>query len=263
VQTTLWGNLILGPTAADLADPSTASRSVPDIMQAILARCRDLVPSFDAGEVIHSFSGLRAKSSTGDWVIRQSAANAALVHAAGIDSPGLAGSPAIAAEVVDILRRAGLRTRPNPRFNPNRRPIIVVKDQRPGAVMPFLTFPVRADGSAPALPAALDGAAPETNVVCRCERVTEAEIIDACGRSLPCASTQAVRKRTRAGMGYCQGEYCEPRVKAILARVGGVAPADVPGRPWPATSILPRRHLEEEDRDKIRELVPPPHEAAI
>jgi glycerol-3-phosphate dehydrogenase len=257
VQTTLWGNLILGPTAADMADPATATRSVQGIMEAILARCRDLVPSFDAGEVIHSFSGLRAKSSTGDWIVRPSAANGSLVHAAGIDSPGLAGSPAIAAEVVTILRRSGLPTQPNARFNPNRRPIIVVKDQR-ASTFPYVAFPVRADGSAPAQAIRVDGETPETNVVCRCERVTEAEILDACSRSLPCESSQAVRKRTRAGMGHCQGEFCEPRVRALLARAKGVGVEAVPGRPWPATSILPRRHLEDADRDAIRALVPPP-----
>ena len=257
VQTTLWGNLILGPTAADLADPSTALRTPQDIMEAILARCRDLVPSFDAGEVIHSFAGLRAKSSTGDWIVRASAANASLVHAAGIDSPGLAGSPAIAAEVVAILRRAGLPAAPNPGFNPNRRPIIVVKDQSPKA-FPYTAFPVRADGSAPAEAIRVDGDTPSTNVVCRCERVTEAEILDACSRSLPCASSQAVRKRTRAGMGHCQGEFCEPRVRAILARAKGTGVEAVPGRPWPASSILPRRHLDDADRDAIRALVPPP-----
>jgi hypothetical protein len=258
VQTTLWGNLILGPTAADMADPATKTRSVPDIMQAILARCRDLVPSFDAGRAIHSFAGLRAKSSTGDWVIRPSAFCASLVHAAGIDSPGLAGSPAIAAEVVAILKRSGLAAQPNAAFNPNRRPIIVAKDQNPKA-FPYVAYPVPADGSTPrAVQIRTDGATPETNVVCRCERVTEAEIVDACHRSLPCVSTQAVRKRTRAGMGHCQGEYCEARVKAILARVHGVPVDEVAGRPWPASSILPRRHLEDSDRDAIRALVPPP-----
>ena len=93
----------------------------------------------------------------------------------------------------------------------------------------------------------VDGATPATNVVCRCERVTEAEIVDALHRCLPAASTQAVRKRTRAGMGYCQGEFCEARVAAIIARECGGAPGDVPRRPWPASSIRPRRWMGEAD----------------
>jgi glycerol-3-phosphate dehydrogenase len=106
---------------------------------------------------------------------------------------------------------------------------------------------VRAGGAVEALPIRVGGATPETNVVCRCERVTEAELVDALRRSLPAASTQALRKRTRAGMGYCQGEYCEPRVCEIIARERGGRAADVPRRPWPASSILPKRWMGEAD----------------
>merc|ERR1712167_171691 len=86
------------------------------------------------------------------------------------------------------------------------------------------------------------------NVVCKCEKVTEAEIIDACHRSLPVDSTQAMRKRTRAGMGGCQGKPwnygCECRVAQIIARESAdLAPAVVGRRPWSATSLFPRRWL--------------------
>ena len=247
VQTTLWGNLILGPTAADVADPETAKRRPADIMAAILARCRDLVPSFDAHEVIHAFSGARAKSSRGDWIIERCATAPDLVHAAGIDSPGLAGSPAIALEVVALLRAAGLATsRPNVQFNPNRRPIIVPKDH-----MRLTAAVVQADGSVTQCRIKVEGNDAATNVVCKCEKVTEAELVDALHRSLPAGSTQALRKRTRAGMGHCQGEYCESRVKAIIAREMHVTPEDVPGRPWPASSFLPARWLDDAQRDAV------------
>lgn len=91
------------------------------------------------------------------------------------------------------------------------------------------------------------------NVVCKCEKVTEAEIIDAIHRPLRCDSTQAVRKRTRAGMGHCQGQFCEPRVKEVISRelpkLGKVA-----GRPWPASSILPQRWLSDREKDMIGKL---------
>lgn len=79
-------------------------------------------------QVIHTFSGSRAKNSTGDWVIGVSSASAQFINAAGIDSPGLAGSPAIALEIVRLLQGAGLQLKKNPKFNPIRAPIIVPKD---------------------------------------------------------------------------------------------------------------------------------------
>ena len=255
VQTTLWGNLILGPTAADVGDPATARRSAADIMVAILARCRDLVPTFDAGQVIHSFSGRRAKSSTGDWVIGPCASAPCCIHAAGIDSPGLAGSPAIALRVVALLRAAGFAPPPNPRFNPHRRAIIVPKDVARGeallagagagggvARVPLRTPTVREFADPRAWPPA------DSHVVCRCEKVTEAEVLDAARRSLPCEDTQAVRRRTRAGMGHCQGEFCESRVQCLLAREQGVAPSKVAGRPWPGSSILASRWPSDEEK---------------
>jgi glycerol-3-phosphate dehydrogenase len=210
-----------------------------------------LVPSFDAAAVIHSFAGRRAKSSTGDWVIRPSAGHPACIHAAGIDSPGLAGSPAIALRVVALLRAAGLAAPENARFNAHRRAIVVPKrhaaSEGPRGVR-LVT---------PTVPAFRDAARwppPEAHVVCRCEKVTEAEVLDAARRSLPCESTQAVRKRTRAGMGHCQGEFCEERVKAVLARELGARAEDVEGRPWPASSILPSRWPTEAQREAIAKL---------
>lgn len=128
VQTTLWGNLILGPTARDMHDPAVAAETPEDVQSFILSKCRALVPSFDARQVIHGFAGSRAKSTRGDWVIEASSANPRMIHAAGIDSPGLAGSPAIAVEVVRLLKTAGQALPPNLMFNPNRAPIIVPKD---------------------------------------------------------------------------------------------------------------------------------------
>ena len=85
------------------------------------------MPSFDAGEAIHSFAGARAKTDRGDWIVEPCPGVPGLVHAAGIDSPGLAGSPAIALAVVDLLQEAGLALAPDPEFNPHRRPIVVPK----------------------------------------------------------------------------------------------------------------------------------------
>lgn len=239
VQTTLWGMLILGPTARDMHIPEVAAETPEEIQRFILNKCRQLVPSFDPKDVLTSFCGVRAKSTRGDWIIEPSEKSPNFILAAGIDSPGLAGSPAIAVEVVELLARAGLELTPNEHFNPNRAPIITPKvgwkGIKAGPIGKFTN--------------------PKENVVCKCEKVTEAEIVDAIHRSLPIDSTQAMRKRTRAGMGVCQGEQenynCECRVADIIARETGLPVGAVGRRPWPATNTLPQRWVNEEQKAKL------------
>ena len=249
VQTTLWGNLILGPTARDMHDPAVAAETREDIQSFILSKCRALVPSFDARQVIHAFAGSRAKSTRGDWVIEASAANHRMIHAAGIDSPGLAGSPAIAIEIVRLLQAAGQSMPPNKSFNPNRAPIILPKDGMKSTMGPLK---YAADPST----ASLD---PKQNVVCKCEKTTEYEVITALNRSLPIDSTQAIRKRTRAGMGHCQaspGNYdCECRVAEVIARELSLPAGAVGRRPWPATSTLSERWIGQEEKDRLQKLM--------
>ena len=140
VQSTLWGNLILGPTARDTMikneqtgkyELNTAVRDEPreNILGYILSKCRALVPDFDAGTVIHTFAGVRAKNTTGDWIIGPLAHLPHFVNAASIDSPGIAASPAIALDIVKMLKEQGLSDAgvPNPKFNPQRAPLIVPK----------------------------------------------------------------------------------------------------------------------------------------
>lgn len=244
VQKTLWGNLILGPTARDVSDKETLTESLDDIMTFILSKCRELVPSFDASEVIHSFCGVRAKSSRGDWIIEYSQGDKWFINCAGIDSPGLAGSPAIAQHVVGMLKESGLKLEADPEFNPIRAPIIVPKDGRN-----LKYSKTEADAK---------GVDPKKNVVCKCEKVTEAEIVEALHRSLPIDSTQAMRKRNRAGMGHCQGDpenyCCESRVASIIARETGLSLSQVGRRPWPATSMLPSRWPTEAQKKQIDSL---------
>ena len=111
-----------------------------EIQEYILSKCKYLVPSFDPKETIHAFCGARAKSDRGDWIIEPSQKNPKMIHVAGIDSPGLAGSPAIALEVVRLLKEASARGndlnwKSNPTFNPNRAPIITPKEGMKGLKM--------------------------------------------------------------------------------------------------------------------------------
>mmetsp|Transcript_58306 Transcript_58306/g.104073 ORF Transcript_58306/g.104073 Transcript_58306/m.104073 type:complete len:231 (-) Transcript_58306:682-1374(-) len=214
------------------------------VQEFIFSKCKALVPSFDARETIHSFCGARAKSDRGDWIIEASAADpdGHFVHVAGIDSPGLAGCPAIALEVVRLLQEGGLQLEKDPNFNPNRAPIITPKDGWKG------------------LKAGPPGMVtdPAMNVVCKCEKVTEEEVVRAMRRGLPIDSTQAIRKRTRAGMGHCQAETdnynCECRVAAIIARENQMLVDGVGRRPWPATSSLPQRWMNDAQKDELKVL---------
>jgi glycerol-3-phosphate dehydrogenase len=279
VQTTLWGNLILGPTARDMHKTNVADMAPAQIQHYILSKCQGLVPTFDPKEIIHAFCGARAKSDRGDWIIENSASDGRMIHVAGIDSPGLAGSPAIAVEVVRLLEESGCPLAKNSNFNPRRAPIITPKAGMRGLKM----GPVGKNDSD-----GTDEAQMAANVICkyvfiiwlmwkvrfsgihfgvcltiyfyhffRCEKVTELEVVRALRRSLPIDSTQAIRKRTRAGMGHCQGDpenyNCEARVKAIIARECGVPVDQVGGRPWPATSTLTQRWPDEAEKKEMAE----------
>jgi len=263
VQKTLWGNLILGPTARDVhewADPGTDPETREQVLQKILASCRRLVPGFNTDDAFQSFAGARAKSTEGDWIIRPSEADADFILAAGIDSPGIAGSPAIALEVVDLLEQAGLALNKKDNFNPHRAPIVTPKDHEKDALLGGAPLVYTPDDKTSIN---ADGVAPEQNIVCKCEKVTEAEIVEACRRSLPVDSTQGMRKRTRAGMGGCQGKPwnygCECRVAQIIAREQSkpVGPAQVGRRPWAATSQFNRRWLNADDKARLVTLSSP------
>jgi glycerol-3-phosphate dehydrogenase len=248
VQRTLWGNLILGPTARDTYKPEARDMSPAAVQEYILSQCKKLVPSFDPKETIHAFCGARAKSDRGDWIIEPSKENPNFVHVAGIDSPGLAGAPSIALKVVELLKEAGLKATPNPNFNPSRAPIITPKSGMKGLKMgPVGKYD--SDGNNTEQMAA--------NVICKCEKVTELEVVRAMRRSLPIDSSQAIRKRTRAGMGYCQGDpenyNCEARVRAVIARENGVPVQQVGGRPWPATSTLSQRWIDDKEKHELEE----------
>ena len=166
VQTTLWGNLILGPTARDMHKAEVADMSDASIQHYILSKCQKLVPAFDPKETIHAFCGARAKSDRGDWIIENSVANGRMIHVAGIDSPGLAGSPAIALEVVRLLEESpgfldknNGSLQKNPNFNPRRAPIITPKQ---GGMRGLKVGPVGKNDSD-----GVNEAQMATNVICK------------------------------------------------------------------------------------------------
>ncbi|MGQ9779622.1 MAG: NAD(P)/FAD-dependent oxidoreductase [Bacillota bacterium] len=206
---TVDGNLFIGPNARDVQD-KTDLRVTTAGIEEIIAGGRKLVPNLPLGETITSFAGLRAVAETDDFVIGASRRVKGFINVGGIQSPGLASAPAIAEMVVAILREEGLALVEKENFVPGR--------------------PVKhrfRELSAPKRQELIEGNPAWGRVVCRCELVTEAEVVEAIRRPPGARSLDGVKRRTRAGMGRCQGGFCSPRVLAILARELGVDPLEV------------------------------------
>ena len=190
VTPTVHGNLLLGPTAAEL-----------DFLQRKAAEGVDGLP---LRAVITSFSGLRAHEAGDDFVLGEPADAPGFFDAAGIESPGLTSAPAIGLWLAEQAA-ARLGAEPRADWNPRRRGIL----------------------RAAALPAeerrALVAAQPAYGaIVCRCEQISEGEILDALHRTLGAKSMDGLKRRVRQGMGRCQGGFCTPRAMELLAEALGV-----------------------------------------
>ena len=200
VTQTVDGNLLIGPNAVDIDDKtdiSTSNEGLKQVMQGALKS----VPDIDRRNIITSFTGLRAVPSTGDFIIKESGVSKGFINVAGIESPGLTAAPAIAEYVEDILRKAGLVFIPKNDYNPVRRPVKRFRDMKEDELADLLKKNP------------LYG-----RIVCRCEKVSAAEIIDSIRRPAGARNLDGVKRRTRAGMGRCQGGFCTPRVMEILSK---------------------------------------------
>jgi glycerol-3-phosphate dehydrogenase len=196
VTTTYHGNFMIGPNAEEVSDRDDLSTTA-ETLKYVIETARKSIPDFNIKKSLTTFSGIRATTNTGDFIIEESTVKR-FINVAGIDSPGLTSSPAIAEMVIGILKTSGLNLVDKNNFTPYRKGIIIKKD---------IDFHGKIDDSDPT-----------KNIICRCEQVTESEIVDAIHRNIPIASTDAIKRRTRAGMGPCQGSFCSARVKSIIAR---------------------------------------------
>lgn len=206
VTGTVHGNLLIGPDAVDIDDKEDVSTTA-DGIASVIAKARRTVNGFSMRDLITSFAGLRASTPGGDFIIDSPSEGA--VNAAGIDSPGLTSAPAISEMVIAMLKDMGLELTEkdfNPYRNVKKRFAEMAERERAEAI-----------GENP-----LYG-----RVICRCEMVTEAEIVDAIRRPVGARTVDGVKRRVRAGMGRCQGGFCLPRVVDILARELKVPYTDV------------------------------------
>ena len=200
ISPTVHGNLLLGPTATVVTAPDSCDTTEEGLAQ-VAKLAGKTVPSVDLRQVITSFTGVRASVKTGDFILEASRRIPGLVHAAAIDSPGLTCSVSIAEALTAILAREGLSLRHKDKWNGRRvspcrfrelteeeKNIWIQKDPAYG------------------------------RVVCRCEQVTEGEIRDAIRQNPPALDMDSIKRRTRSGMGRCQGGFCGPYVMQLLSR---------------------------------------------
>ncbi|MGM0420086.1 MAG: NAD(P)/FAD-dependent oxidoreductase [Bacillota bacterium] len=197
VTTTYHGNFMIGPNSEEVDQPDDIATTEEQLKQ-IIKTARRSIPDFDLRRALTTFSGIRASSDRNDFIIEESPVNN-FINAAGIDSPGLTASPAIAVRLTEILEELGLELEEKENFQARRPSIIEPKGED--------------------FPGEIDHDDPEKNIICRCETITEAEIKDALTRNIPIETTDAVKRRARAGMGNCQGNFCQSRVKQLIAEV--------------------------------------------
>ena len=201
VAPTVHGNTIVGPTAIDVEDPD-ATATTQAGLDDIRAKCGQAVKNLPLRQTITSFAGLRAHEPRHEFFIGEIAPG--FVDCAAIESPGLSSAPAIGVMVADIVTGI-LGLEPDPEFNGRRRGILNPQEL---GIEEYNAL-IREN---PAY----------GTVICRCETVTEGEILDAIRRNPGAKSIDGVKRRTRAGMGRCQGGFCSPRVLEILSRELGV-----------------------------------------
>lgn len=197
ITPTCHGNIIIGPTADDIEDKTNVNTTVAGLNK-VFEMGQLTIPSLNKRSIIKQFSGLRAHGSTNDFNIGW--VNQGFYNVVGIESPGLTAAPAIACHVADeIANTNSLSTNKN--YNPMRKGIAC--------------FATMSDEERQAQIAInpLYG-----KIVCRCELVTEGEIVDAITRPLGASDLDGIKRRTRAGMGRCQAGFCTARCMEILAK---------------------------------------------
>ncbi|MGI6107210.1 MAG: NAD(P)/FAD-dependent oxidoreductase [Lachnospiraceae bacterium] len=222
ITPTVHGNLIVGPTAEDVDDKeavNTTQEGLDDIVEKVSAMVRDLPVR---RKTIRSFAGLRACEDSGDFVIGEAEDCPTLIDCAGIASPGLSSAPAIGRYAAGILRDR-MRLEEKPDWNPVRKGILnpskLSLEERNELIRKNPAY---------------------GTIVCRCESVTEGEIIDAIRRPLGARSLDGVKRRTRAGMGRCQAGFCSPRVMDILHRELGIPLEEITQSGGKSTIVLER-----------------------
>lgn len=199
VCTTTHGNTFIGPNANEM-DSKEDLAVTAEGMNEIMTSARKLIPNLPMGAAITQFAGLRAVSSTGDFILGASDKVENLYNAAGMQSPGLTAAPAVGEMIAaEIARVSGAAKKADFKAALPKKKVFnhMTNTEKAEAISENNLF---------------------GRVICRCETITEGEIVEAINSPVGARTVDGVKRRTRAGMGRCQGGFCGPRVTQILAR---------------------------------------------
>lgn len=199
VTPTVHGNMLVGPTAIDI-DDKDATATTKEGIEELIQKAGMNVKELPMRQVITSFAGLRAHEDHHEFIIKELEDAPGFIDCAGIESPGLTSCPAIGKMIAGIVKDY-LKLEENKDFVGTRKGILDPKTLSKEAYKQLIK-------ENPAY----------GNIICRCEMVTEGEILDAIRRPLGAKSLDGVKRRTRAGMGRCQSGFCAPRTMEILQR---------------------------------------------
>ena len=206
---TTHGNVLLGPNSDSIKDKED-NGTTQDGMNYVRKEVSRLIKNIPYDKIIRNFAGLRPTPSTHDFIIEEANDVPGFINVAGIESPGLASAPAISEYVIETILKDKINLQRNEKAIDSLPPLTrmcelsleeknrkIKEDPRYG------------------------------HIVCRCEKISEGEIVEAIHRPLPSLTIKAIKKRVRPGMGRCQGGFCEPLVLGILAREQGIHKEDV------------------------------------
>lgn len=206
---TVDGNVLVGPNAEDMDDKEEKS-TTHDGLESVKKQAMELVPNLNFRDTITQFVGLRPARVPDGYDIVVSDKVKGYVGISGIRSTGLTSSPGIAIHTIRMMEKSGLILDKNPDFKRERKGIISFADKSDEEMDKLIADDSRYG-----------------RVICRCEKITEAEIVQAINRPVGARSVDAVKRRVRAGMGRCQGGFCSPIVIEILARELGIDEEEV------------------------------------
>lgn len=210
VTPTAHGNLLVGPSSVKIEDKSNTTVS-NEVLSYVMELGKKSFRQIKLKDTITQFAGIRALAEKeGDFIIEASRKLQGFIHVAGICSPGLTASPAIAKYVVKLLGAEGLELAENLNYNPIRKRIPAFEELPNDSRNELIKVNP------------LYG-----KIVCRCEHITEAEIVECIRRPVGATTLDGVKRRLRAGMGRCQGGFCSPAVLEILAKELNKAPQNI------------------------------------
>lgn len=199
VTPTVDGNLLIGPNALEIDDKADVTTTKEGLDEVIL-KAKKSIKQIPMNQLITSFSGLRAHSTADDFIIGESKDATNFINAAGVESPGLSSAPAIA-ELVEKIVVEKLSPQKNENYNPIRKGIPKFRELNNEERKKLI-----------------EENAEYGKIICRCETVTEGEIVNAIRRPLGARTLDGVKRRTRAGMGRCQAGFCTTRIVDILSK---------------------------------------------